>query len=321
MSDAILKPDSAQMMIMMQHLFGDQTRGLVELAWTDPRQNSPRHAQLFPLDQLDQLVDKAAELNAEGRNVYVGGALRREGTPPFGRTNGEAFFAAPAPWSDQDDEGGATRVADTCRVLDARPTMVVFTGHQPHHRCQLWWRLDEPLQDAAVVKALLGQIQTRLSSDATVVDPVRIMRLAGSIAWPTKPGRVPELTECQLVNGAHVYGFERLQAIFAAPQQDSDGDARFESFFGLDEAELIAAARVPGKRQASKLRLVGHWVALGYTDAAIILMGEGIGHDNEATRQKFAKMIVDARTKWSRPIRSRNRKTTLAPCSVTSSQS
>jgi hypothetical protein len=173
---------------------------------------------------------------------------------------------------------------------------VVFTGHHPHDRCQLWWRLDAPLQDAAQVKALLGQIQARLGSDAAVVDPARIMRLAGTIAWPTKPGRVAELTEGQLVNGAHVYGVERLKTIFAAPQSNNGGDTQFESFFGIDEAELIAAARVPGKRHQSKLRLVGHWVALGYTDAAIMLMGEGIGHDSEATRQKFAKMIADARS-------------------------
>ena len=131
-----------------------------------------------------------------------------------------------------DDEGGAVRAADTCKSLGARPTFVVFTGHQPHDRCQLWWRLDEPLQDAAQVKLLLGQIQTRLGSDAAVVDPIRIMRLAGSIAWPIKSGRVAELTEGQLVNGAHVYGIERLKAIFRQRRrQDDNGTAHFDDFF------------------------------------------------------------------------------------------
>ena len=65
-----------------------------------PEQGAPRHAQLFPLDQLDELVEKAAALNAEKRNVYIGATLRKEGTPPFGRTMAEDFFAAPALWAD-----------------------------------------------------------------------------------------------------------------------------------------------------------------------------------------------------------------------------
>jgi hypothetical protein len=294
-------PDQKTMSLMLSHLFSDQMRGMIELAWTNPNEGAPRHAQLFTLDAIDELADKAAALNTERRNIYIGAALRKENTPPFSRTNGEDFFLAPALWADLDDAGGAVRAAETCKALGVRPTMVVFTGHHPHDRCQLWWRLDQPLQDAAQVKLLLGQIQTRLGSDAAVVDPSRIMRLAGTVAWPIKSGRIAELTEWQPVNGAHFYGLERLKAVFAAPQQSDDGDAQFDSFFGLDEAELIANASVPGKRHASKLRLVGHWVALGYTDAAIMLMGEGIGHDSEATRQKFVKMIVDARTKWNKP--------------------
>jgi Protein of unknown function (DUF3987) len=177
----------------------------------------------------------------------------------------------------------------------------VFTGHQPHDRAQIWWRLDEAEQNAATVKALLGQIQARLGSDAAVVDPVRIMRLAGTIAWPTKFGRVAELTEWQQVNGADVYGIERLKAIFASAENKPSDGMSADVFFGLDEAALIEAARVPGQRHRSKLRLVGHWVTLGYSDVAIMLMGEGIGHDSEATRQKFAKMIADARAKWGMP--------------------
>jgi putative DNA primase/helicase len=101
-----------------------------------------------------------------------------------------------------------------------------------------------------------------------------------------------------------MYGIERLEAAFADKQQTSDGNGpRVEDFFGegLDVEALIAAARTPGTRHISKLRLVAHWTMRGYSDAEIILMGEAIGHDSEQTRTKFAKMIADARVKWNTP--------------------
>ena len=39
-----------------------------------------------------------------------------------------------------------------------------------------------------------------LGGDPSVVNPGRVMRLAGSIAWPTKPGREVELTELVTFN-------------------------------------------------------------------------------------------------------------------------
>jgi AAA domain len=293
------------MLTMVMHLFGDQTRGMVELAWTDPGQGAPRHAQLFQLDQLDELVEKAAELNAAKRSIYIGGSLRQEGTPPFGRTSTEDFFAATASWSDHDEEGGAVRAAAICRQLGARPTFVVFTGHQPHDRCQLWWRLDEPLQDAAQVKLLLGQIQARLDSDAAVVDPIRIMRLAGSIAWPTKSGRVPELTEGQLINGADVYGLERLKAIFgSAEDKPSNGGASFDDFFGADVEALLAAIRAGDHWHDNMVRLVGHWIMRGLSDVEILTMAEALtlpGYTVDQTRYEVAVMIRGGREKWNKP--------------------
>jgi AAA domain/RepB DNA-primase from phage plasmid len=303
-----LKPDLAQMMAMVAHLFADQPRGLIELAWTDPNQGAPRHAQLFPLDQLDELVEKAAAVNAEKRNVYIGAALRKETTPPFGRTSAEDYHATTVLWSDHDDEGGAVRAAETCKALGARPTMVVFTGHQPHARCQCWWRLDEPLQDAAQAKMLLGQIQTRLGSDAAVVDPARVMRLAGSIAWPTKSGRVVELTEGQPVNGAHVYGVERLKAIFgSAKDKPSNGGASFDDFFqeGADVVGLIAKIQSGQQWDNSVLKLTAHWIVRGWADVEILLTAPALtlpGYTVDQTRAEMDDKIRRGRAQtWGQP--------------------
>ena len=180
---------------------------------------------LFGIDRLDELVEQAAKLNGERRNVYLGAALRKENTPPFGRSNGIDFLAATALWSDLDEPGGTVRAAEVYKRLGVLPTCVVVTGNVPHQRAQLWWKLDEPAHEAAQVKALLSGVQHALGGDAAVVDPSRIMRLGGSVAWPVKAGRVPELTQLLLFADRPAYGVARLAAAFptAKDEQPKDG--------------------------------------------------------------------------------------------------
>ena len=85
---------------------------------------------------------------------------------------------------DLDDPGGTRRAAEIYKARGAPPTLVVITGSVPSQRAQLWWRLDEPDADAAHVRTMLGALQTAFTSDASVVDPARILRFGGSIAWP-----------------------------------------------------------------------------------------------------------------------------------------
>ena len=72
-----MTPDPEVMGRFLSHLFGNELRGLVELAWRDPQDGKLRHAQLFDLDSLDKLIAKAVEVNShEGANAYIGAALR-----------------------------------------------------------------------------------------------------------------------------------------------------------------------------------------------------------------------------------------------------
>ena len=126
--------------------------GLVELAWTDPDDGAPRHANLFGIDRLDELVEKAATLNGERRNTYIGAALRKENTPPFGRSNGVDFLAATALWADLDDPGGTRASSRNLKACGVPPTLVVVTGTMPHQRAQAGGSLDEPDDDPTHVK-------------------------------------------------------------------------------------------------------------------------------------------------------------------------
>ena len=137
-------PDQVAMQRHTSHLFLDCMHGLVELAWTDPDDGAPRHANLFTIDRLDELIEMAAVLNGERRNVYVGAALRKETAPLAARSNGVDFLAATAVWADLDDPGGTVRASEAYKRLGVLPTCVVVTGATPHQRAQCWWRLDEP---------------------------------------------------------------------------------------------------------------------------------------------------------------------------------
>lgn len=217
------EPDAEAMAAHVEHLFGGfldgYQDGMIELAWTNPVADSDgRHklerAEFFGTDQLEDLVAKAVRLNAVAMcNVYIGAALRKPGTPPFGRGEDSDAWALPALYVDLDEVGAVAKARSLWEAADLKPTMIVQTGREPHLRAQLWWRLDEVNGDPGTWPDRLLGIALALGGDVTVRNPSRVMRLAGTIAWPVKEGRVTERTYIgKLVAGAPVYAADQLAA-------------------------------------------------------------------------------------------------------------
>lgn len=231
----ILQPDASAMQAHIEHLFGGFLdgcqEGLVELAWTDTRPDESgryrlKNARLFGTDQLDELVEEAARLNATPMcNVYIGAALRHPHTAPFGRAKDDDAWALTALYVDLDDPGVATAAKEIYR--DAKPTMVVVTGRAPHTRAQLWWRLSEVITDTGEWPAALRGIAAAMNGDPTVTNPSRVMRLAGSIAWPVKEGRTIEATAIQPLRnpGQQAYVAEHIKRLFPPVAAATSGDA------------------------------------------------------------------------------------------------
>lgn len=220
----MFEPDIDAMRQHVEHLFGGYLDGChdgkIELSWTDTSPDTAgryrlKNAKLFGTDQLDDLVQEAAQKNAIPMcNVYIGAALRHPDAPPFGRSQDRDAWALTCVYADLDDPGAATAAKDIYG-LD-KPTFIVVTGRAPHTRAQCWWRLDEPITDPEHWPALLRGIATKLSGDSTVTNPSRVMRLAGSIAWPVKPGRTVELTTIAPLRepGPPSYAIEHLARAF-----------------------------------------------------------------------------------------------------------
>ena len=220
----LFQPDTTAMMQHVEHLFGGYLDGchdgLIELSWTDTSPDPAgryrlANAKLFGTDKLDELVDEAARLNAQPMcNVYIGAALRHPDTPPFGRGQDRDAWALTCAYVDLDDAEAATN-AKNVYGLD-KPTLVVVTGREPHTRAQMWWRLEEPLTETAHWPALLRGFAAKLGGDSTVTNPSRVMRLAGTVAWPVKPGRTVELTSIATLKepGRREYSVEHIAQVF-----------------------------------------------------------------------------------------------------------
>lgn len=329
------EPDRAAMLRHVELVFGGgfdgALDGLVELAWTDPATGSLRNAQMFGTDQLEELVERAAELNRNERcNVYVGAALRKPGTALTKRTADSDFHSAPFAWADIDDDcvEAAVRAAKAAGVP---ATMTVVTGRHPHMRAQFWWRLVDAERDGAAIKALCSGIGLALGGDSTVSNPGRVLRLGGSIAWPAKPGRVREATEVHIPEDDRppAYWASALAQAFAAPtpllqaapkspEQSAPPNAPSPlTARPLDlpigslsvEATLAAIQRNDHWHQ-NAVRLVGNWVARGLSNAEILAFApaltignapDGRSYTVDQTCLQLNSMITGARRKWNLP--------------------
>lgn len=193
MSEKIL-PNKIGILSHLEFLFKDTNGGKIEIAYTPKDSGAVCNAEYFDAGQINGAAEFAYAQNMqEGVNVYVGAALRKGDTAPFGRSNAKDYLAATSVWCDLDDADSAKAAKD--KYKDLPPSFVVVTGRHPDLRAQVWWRLDTPESDPIEHKKTLANVCAALSGDKAVVDPARVMRLGGSVAWPKKAGRIPELTE------------------------------------------------------------------------------------------------------------------------------
>jgi hypothetical protein len=326
---ALLQPDKDAMMLHLEHLFGGFLDGchdgLIELAWTNPVDGKLKHAELFHTDDLESFVERAADINLmQGANVYVGAALRKPGTPPFGRGQKADYYASTAFFVDIDDAGAADAVAGKYRGV--KPTLAVVTGRQPHKRVQLWWRLESPERDPDGHEAQCRGLLHVLGGDKAVWNCDRVMRLGGSIAWPSKNGRVVERTEVVSFSDGRplammpgqlakayppiaVTEWQQLettaQPAAGVPQTALQPSPLRSAISGrLSPSALLDAIRRGDQWHNNMIRLVAHWVGRGLSDAEILAMAAGITVQGYTEHQTIAEMqtaIRGARAKWAKP--------------------
>jgi hypothetical protein len=294
----MIEPDAGQMLRHLEHLLGGDLdgchEGRLELAWTDAKDGRLRHAGIFGTDQLEDLVERAVRENKlPGQNVYIGQALRKPDVPPFGRCKDEDFLALTAFYVDIDDDVMATAKA-RYRERGCPPTAVVVTGRHPHVRVQMLWRQEIPEQDPDTCRRQNRALADALGGDPSVVNPGRVLRLGGSIAWPNKPGRIIERTEFVTFDdgrprfyypGQLEKAFPPAENTSSRPPDSQPGDAPAQpattlnigsEFDGATVEACLAAIRAGNHWHDNLVRLTGHWIARGWSDAEILTTAESL---------------------------------------------
>lgn len=308
---AILRPNRDHMLGHLTALFGDAMKGQIEIAWTEGDNRGISQAQLFDVGDLDAIVERAYDINSRaGNNIYVGMATRKESVAPFGRGKDEDYLATHAVAVDLDEPGALEAAKAKYEALNLRPSFAVVTGVKPHQRAQLWWKLDAPFLNPKVHTEIQKGLAHVFGGDRSIINPGRVMRLGGTIAWPKKAGRETELTAFYPVSQIE-YPTARMSAVAAEGLKDQPEPSQPKHSLGLDTGHvgadidaLIREAAVEGRWHESVLRLIASLVGKGLPDSAIYAMAPSLtmaGYTVAQTQDDMRVMIDGARAKGYTP--------------------
>jgi len=224
---------------------------LIEIAYD--YEGGPTKARLFGLDEIDAAVSFAVRMNIEGRNVYVGAALRLPDADRGKRASAEDFYVATAVPIDIDQDYDATRAAMAAVCDDG---LVITTGLTPQRRSQHWTRLVEPCDsDIEFGHAFRGLVE-HVGADMKVKDSARVMRLGGTIAFPNARkvglGYCIELTTTTTNTGARPSELSRLRDLAASeagPRVDYSSRPTGEGPDGITRGGLAGVGKVIDGRE------------------------------------------------------------------------
>ncbi len=214
----IFKPNKDDMRKHLEFItigMDDYRDGRIEIAYGNEH-NQPSLAESFLPSEIEKMVNFAALKNDNGRNVYLVGGYLNPDSAPFGRASDKDFYACNSIWCDIDAPITAAELR--LKYAHCPPSIVVVTGRKPNLRIHLWWKVSEPITNGVELTGILDGIIQTLGGDPATKNPVRLMRLAGSIAWPvpTKKDRVIEQTELKVIGQDRIVTSEQLIAAYPA---------------------------------------------------------------------------------------------------------
>jgi len=281
-------------------------QGLIELRYGPP--DDLTHWHYFSVDEQGRAAASqfACVQNSRGQNVYVGVNPRRgPEIPNHAGVSGDIELSL---WhfADIDRAEAAGKLND--RVKDAAPHMVVMTGTVPNNRPHLYWQLDEPEMDMDAWRNRQRTIANALDGDM-VIDPPRIMRLGGTVNYPTQAklgrGYRVEVTDVRTrwQTDRPPADSTRLIASFPiVPVSDRGATGAEGSDFGPGKTgRLIKAALADQNWHNTVRNLVARLARMGRTDAEILLMAAGLtrsGFTVADTVEDMREYLRSARVKF-----------------------
>ena len=267
----------------------------------------------FSPDMLDMAADHAQAMNDAKRNVYMcinpvdGDADIRAG---FG-AHDKDILAALYCFADADTDGAMKNILS---FAGPQFTMSVKTGTVPFTRGHCYWKLEEPVRNLQAWRETQQSIASSLKTDAVVINPSRIMRVAGTVSWPStkkvEKGYTPEIVtmRTQFSTDRDPVPFERMMRAFPPVKgvSTSEGDNPFSIDLGkqaMDRALAQQSIMQGEDWHHNVVRLVGSYVAKGLADAEIHAITDNFTqppYTADDTRREVQQAIDGARAKgWT----------------------
>jgi len=147
----------------------------------------PRSKLINPTndDGLEVALHFVDQTNRQGFNIYVTVSPSQPSGP---HVKDQDILQIPFLFADADEKGAVTQVKND---FIHRPDAYICTGTKPFERGHFYWKLEEPVQptDFEEWKELMQNIAKRHGCDTQICNPSRIMRLGGTLSYPSKAKR------------------------------------------------------------------------------------------------------------------------------------
>lgn len=259
-------------------------------------------------------VEWTADMNKRGRNCY---AVRNPVRDEVGKAASDTdILAAFYLWADCDEGHAAENVL---RFPGPKWVAAITTGKVPSTRVHTYWELTQPCTDLAAWRDMQSAIARHFGSDPSVINPSRIMRIGGTISWPSTKkvakGYIPELTtiRTEYPETREPVTLDQMQRAFAAstpatlplsvqaaPAFQIDTGSTPQS---LDRERLAIQAMQGQEWHNAVIRLVASYVAKGLSDTEIHALTQPLtlaGYTGEQTSREVQTAIDGARRKgWT----------------------
>ena len=302
--DSDLRPDPAQTQQFLDFWFEKCNRGVIEIGWLDTQGRGLIHFAQFEIGSSEIVATVVAENLVPGQSMYVRASTVRAQQGSY--TTDADFMQAPGAWGDLDTPEQMAGASTVHSIV--RPNARVVTGRHPHLRAQNFFRCSDPIVSADIVRSLNQGIQKLFGGDSAVINPTRLMRLPGTIAWPHKEGRIPELTSFSLPTDGRPLSYP-LSTLTSQLPVDAETPNSKPPLPGTRAtlnlvSEYIRQIQAGDHWHDNMVRVVAHWIGRGWSNIEILTAAEAFtipGYTNAQTIAEVTKAITGGRTRWGVP--------------------
>ncbi len=267
------------------------------------------NAARFALKNIDDAVQHAQAMNAAKQNIYMCiNPIDPITDIPAGQAAKDTdILAAFYCFADADTAGAMENILS---FAGPKFTMSIKTGTTPFARGHVYWQLEEPVQNLQAWRDVQKSIAASLQTDPAVVNPSRIMRVAGTVSWPNQKkqdkGYVPELVtmRTEFSTDRDAVEFERMMRAF--PKSSAPVASSMDIDLGqqaMDRQMAVQNVLAGDDWHLNMVRLVGSYVNKGLADEEIHTITDSLtlaGYSVDETRREVQKAIDGARAKgWT----------------------